>query len=269
MTSTKRSILALALALATCASLPASAGIHYQATTTTQGAPNQAANMQVEGLVAGEKARVEFKESGNPIMKKGAYLLTKDGGKTLYLVDPEEKTYAEMDLQGMMGMAGSVMQGMGPLLKLEFSDPKVEKLGEEDGGTVAGLPTRHFRYRTSYNMKVKVLGMGREASVVSEQDIWATNKLQDIGLGVWLRSEPPRTGNEQLDKLIAAEMDKTSGFPMKMVTVSTSTPKKGQPTTTRTTMEVTQLDTSANVPATSFEIPAGYEATQLMPMPPR
>jgi hypothetical protein len=270
MTSTRKFIPALALVLAIGAGLPASAGIHYKATTSTQAAQNQNSNIQVEGWVAGEKARVEFKESANPVMKKGAYLITKDGGKTLFLIDPEEKTYAEWDLQAMMGMVGSVMQGMGPLLKVEFSDPKVEKLLEEEGGTVAGLPTRHYRYRTSYNMKIKVLGMGREASVVNEQDIWATDRLQDIALGVWLRSEPPRTGNEQLDKLVAAEMDKAIGFPLKTVTVSTSTPKKGQPTTTRSTMEVTQLDTSADVAAASFEIPAGYEETQiLMPMAPR
>jgi hypothetical protein len=60
-------------------------------------------------------------------------------------------------------------------------------------------------------------------------------------------------------------VDKAKGFPLKTVTVSTTTQKKGQVTTTRSTMEVTQLDTSANVAAASFEIPAGYQETQLLP----
>lgn len=258
-----RTILAAALFL--ILALPCFAGIHYKAVTKTEGPQN--GDVQVEGWAAGDNAKVAFVESaGNPVLKEGMYLITKDGGKTLYIVDPKEKTYAEWDLQALAGMAGSVMQGMGPLLKMEVSDPKVEKLLEEDGGTVAGLPTRHYRYRTAYSMKVKVLGMGREASVVTEQDVWATDRLQDVALGVWLRSAPPRTGNEQLDKLVTAEIGKTTGFPLKTVTVSTSTPKKGQPTTTRTTMEVTQLDTDADVSATSFEIPAGYEETQIMPM---
>jgi hypothetical protein len=265
MTHLRRLTLFLILSLAVLAGVPAFAGIHYKAVTKTD-AQNQAGNVEVEGWVAGEKAKVEFKESANPMAKSGAYLITKDGGKTIYLVDPKEKTYAEWDLQAMLGLVGSVMQGMGPLLKVEFSDPKVEKLLDEDGGTVAGLPTRHTRYRTSYNMKVRVLGMGNEASVVNEQDIWATDKVADVALGVWLRSDPPRTGNEQFDKLIASEMDKVAGFPLKTVTVSTTTQKKkGQTTTTRSTMEVTQLDTSANVPASAFEIPAGYQETQLLP----
>ena len=257
----KRLILFLILTLI---SLPAFAGIHYKAVTKTDDAKNPA-NIEVEGWVSGDKAKVEFEESANPVAKSGAYLITKDGGKTIYLVDPEEKTYAEWDLQAMLGMVGSVMQGMGPLLKMEFSDPKVEKLLDEDGGTVVGLPTRHTRYRTSYTMKIKVLGMGNEANVVTEQDIWATDKLQDIALGVWLRSDPPRTGNPQFDKLIAAEADKAKGFPLKTVTVSTTTQKKGKATTTRSTMEVTELDSSANVAAASFEIPAGYQETQLLP----
>jgi hypothetical protein len=257
----KRLIFFLILSLM---SLPALAGIHYKAVTKTDD-PKNPTNIQVEGWVSGDQAKVEFEESANPIAKSGAYLITKDGGKTVYLVDPEEKTYAQWDLQAMLGMVGSVMQGMGPLLKMEFSEPKVEKLLDEDGGTVAGLPTRHTRYRTSYTMKIKVLGMGNEANVVTEQDIWATDKLQDIALGVWLRSDPPRTGNDQFDKLIAAEVDKAKGFPLKTVTVSTTTQKKGNPTTTRSTMEVTELNTNANVAAASFEIPAGYQETQLLP----
>jgi hypothetical protein len=155
---------------------------------------------------------------------------------------------------------------MGPLLKLQFSDPKVEKLLDEDGGTLLGLPTRHVRYRTSYTMTVKVFGMGSSSDVVTEQDVWLTQKLQDVALGLWLRADPPRTGNEQLDKLIASGRGKVQGFPLKSVIASTSTDKKkGTQTVTHTTMEVTQLDASAAVPPSSFEIPAGYTETQMLP----
>jgi hypothetical protein len=261
-----RSRLAFFTAVLALAAAPAFAGIHYKAATRTESAQARGTgDMQVEGWVAGDKARVEFRESSNPVAKKGAYLITKDGGKTIYIVDPEDKTYAQWDLQAMLGLAGGIMNGMGPLLKLEFTDPKVEKLLDEDGGTLLGLPTRHVRYRTSYAITVKVFGMGNTSDVVSDQDVWATQRLQDAALGVWLRSDPPRTGNEQLDKLIASGRGKMQGFPLKMVTVSTNTDKKkGKQTVTRSTMEVTQLDTAAAVPATSFEIPAGYKETQML-----
>ncbi len=261
----RTTILALLCALLAA---PSFADIHYKSVTRTE-APQGAGDMQVEGWVSGDSARVELKESNNPILKKGAFLITKDGGQTIFLVDPEEKTYAEWDIRAMLGAAGAVMNGMGPLLKMEFTEPKVEKLLEEAGPALVGLPTKHYRYRTSYTMKIKMLGMGNETAVVSEEDIWVTDRLQDAGLSIWLRAEPPSTGNDQLDKVIAAGREKFTGFPLKTVVSSTSTNKKNnKQTTARTTMEVTELDTKVNVPGTSFEIPSGYEKTE-MPMVPQ
>ena len=252
----------LSLVLLFLLAVPCAAGIHYQAVTKAQDASGRSTNIEVEGWVSGGSAKIVFKESGNPMFHEGAYLLTKDGGKTLYLVDPKEKTYAVWDLDAMVGMAGAMMQGMGPLLKVEVSDPKVEDLGSSDGGTLLGLPTRRSRSKTSYSMKVKVLGMGQSTDVVTEQDIWATNALSDVGLGVWLRSDPPKTGNPQIDKLIAAQA-KIEGFPLKTVTVSTTT-QKGRSNTTRSTMEVKTLDTKAIVAEATFELPAGYKQTEMM-----
>lgn len=246
--------------------VPAGAGIHYQATSSTQVPGQGEQRVLVDARVSGDKAKVEFRESGNPLFGKGSYLLTRDGGKTLLLVDPQERTYARLDLQAILSLTGGILQGMGPLLKVEFSDPKVEKLGEEDGGTVAGLPTRHVRYRTSYAMKMRVLGMGNESSVVSEQEVWSTGELADPALGVWLRAEPLRTGNEQFDKLIAAEAVKVQGFPLKMVTTTTSTPRKGKPTVTKSSLEVTHLERDVAVPDSTFELPQGYQETE-MPLP--
>ena len=254
------------LAIFLAATVPCSAGIRYKATTRTEAEKGRGNNtVEVEGWVSGDNAKVVFLQSGgNPITKKGAYMLTKNGGKTLYLVDPEEKTYSEFDLSAMLGMVGGIMNGMGPMLKIQFTDPKVEKLSEEDGGAVLGVPTKHYKYRTSYGMTVKVFGMGNATDVVQEQDVWTTTSLADSGLGVWLRAEPPKTGNTEFDKLISSEMERYSGFPLKMVTVSTSTQKKGnKQEVTRQTMEVTQLDAKASVPESTFEIPAGYKETQL------
>jgi hypothetical protein len=249
------------------AAIPAFAGIHYKSTTKSEGPRGQGNEVQAEGWVAGEKARVEFKDSTspNPATQKGTYLLTKDGGKTLYLVNPEEKTYAVLDLSAMLGTVGTVMNGMGALLKIQFSEPQVEKVLDEDGGTVAGVPAHHTKYRTSYTTSVKVLGMGRSSAVVSEQDFWTSTKLVDPGMGVWLRAEPPRTGNADFDRLLTAERYKLQGYPLKMVTVTTNTDSKnGRATTSHSTMEVTQLETSATVPAGSFELPAGYKETQMV-----
>ncbi len=270
----KRLILALLAAGLVLAAVPCFAGIHYKSTTKTWSEGTQARNsegrnseIEAEGWVAGDKAKVAFVASnGNPVAQQGTYIITKDGGKTLYLVNPQDQTYAQWDLQGMAGVVGAVMNGMGPLLKIQFTDPKTEKISEEDGGLVAGVPTRHYKYRTSYTMTVKVFGMGNPANVVSEQDIWAATRATDVGLGVWLRADPPHTGNKDFDKLLTSSAAKFQGFPLKVVTVSTSTQQKGnRQTVTHSTMEVTQFDGKASVPASAFEIPAGYKETQIAP----
>jgi hypothetical protein len=260
------SLLSAALLLA---AVPCFAGIHYKSVTRTEaeGAKARNGDVRAEGWVAGEKAKVAFLESnGNPMAQQGTYIVTKDGGKTLYLVNPKDKTYAEWSLQGLLGTVGAIMNGMGPLLKVQFSDLKASKVAEEDGGTVLGVSTRHYKFHTTYTMSIKVFGLGNTANVVSDQDVWATTRLTDIGLGVWLRAEPPRTGNAEFDKLLAAQAGKYEGFPLKVVTTSTSTQQKGnKSTTSHTTVEVTELDRNASVPASAFEIPAGYKEIQMVP----
>jgi hypothetical protein len=241
---------------------PASAGVHLQAVTRTTDARSRTHEMQIESWVMGDKARVEFRVSDDPIARPGTYVVTKDAGKTLYWIDPEAKTYAVWNLDAMMGFVGGILNGAGPALKVEFSAPKVERLSDDDGGTIAGIPTRHIRYRTTYSMKVKVLGFGRATDVESDQDLWVADRLRDRALGLWLRGDPPRTGNEQFDTLVAAGHEKLAGFPLKSITVDTRTQKEKQ-TVTRSTMEVTELK-STSVPDSRFEIPEGFKE---QPMP--
>jgi hypothetical protein len=269
LTKMKRAIpVILATLTALAVAVPSFAGIHYKAVSKLEGGArrNNPGDTAVEGWVSGSKARIEFKESGNPMTKAGMYMITKDGGKTLYLVNPEDKTYVLWDVNAMLGALDGVMNGIGPMLKFEFSDPKVEKVSEEEGGSLLGLPTRHYKFRTSYTLKMKILGMGRSSDTVTDQEIWATTKLTDPGLGVWLRHDPPRTGNENFDQLIGAETEKrkVSGFPLKLVSTTTST-QKGKENVTHQSMEVTSLETKS-IADSQFEIPAGYKETQMAPM---
>jgi hypothetical protein len=255
---------ALALTLAAGAA-PADAAISYVAETKAEGVGAEMQTNKVRAVVDGAKARVEFLESGNPIMKKGSYLLTTDGAETMLLVNPKDEVYSKWDLDAMMGVAGGALKMARGFVKMSFSDPKVEKLVEEAGPTLHGLPTTHVRYRTSYTMEMSVLGRKNSSATVTEEDLWVTTALDAPALGAWLRKDPPKTGDENLDKMMRLEMGKVSGFPLKRVTTSTSTDKEGKRQVTKTTMEVTELDRSATAPPGSFQVPAGYEEQPLFP----
>jgi hypothetical protein len=242
---------------------PALAGVHYKADTVITG--SQTSRTSVEAWVDGPKAKILFTESDQPMMGRNDYLLTTDGGKTLYLVDPEERTYMEWNLEGMLAAVGSAMESMKGLVNLEFSDARVEKLAEEPGGEVLGYPTTHYRYRTSYTTNVKIMGMKRSSSTETVQDVWTTDAFDEVGLGVWLRNEPPATGIEGLDELIAGEMDKVTGLPLKSRSVSTTTGQKGKQQGSSTTETEVTLIEEVSVPGETFEIPAGYTRQEMVP----
>lgn len=255
--------------LLTLASLPASAGVYYKAETTGDVDGKASPPMVVEAWIDGENARIEFRESASPVMSEGTYMVTTDGGQTLYLVNPEDKTYSRFDLEAMLQFVGSVTQSMGPMLKLEISDPQVEQLLEEGGGNILGYSTDHFRYRTTYSMKVKVLGMGRNNQIDTVQDLWVTDALstENLALGVWMRKEPPATGNPELDKLIDSEIGKITGFPLRTETVSTTVGgKRGQHrSVSHSVTEITELRRGESVDGSRFGIPEGYTETQILP----
>jgi hypothetical protein len=252
------------LAAAALAAAPADAGIHYLSVTRTEAEGQEPMTIATEAWIEGESAKVAFTESGSPVAPAGSYMLTRDGGRTVVLVDPEEKTWAEWDLDAMLASLGAILQAMGPMLNLTISNIEVAELAEEPGGTIHGLATTHYRYRTSYDLEVKVIGIRRTNSVEQVQDVWSTDALTDVALGLWLR-KAPKTGFENLDELIEAEMSKAHGVPLKMEQVSTTTGEKGKRSSvTRTSMEVTELERAVTIPPATFEIPAGYTQTEMM-----
>ena len=250
------------LSIIAVAASAASAGLYYEAVTTTQGkGQGDMGDMKVKAWVDGNNAKVEFADSKNEMMKKGTYLLTTDGGTTMYLVNPKEKTYSVWDMGAMMQFAGGAM-GM---MKMTITEPKVERLLEESGPTMLGYPTTHYKSRTSYVMSMSVIGMKSQSSIVKEQETWATTALADAGFGIWLKNAP-KSGNEELDGLVEAEMGTVKGVPLKSVTVTTTTDtKKKKAETTTTTMEVTTLQ-PMDVAESNFAIPEGYEEVQLFPV---
>lgn len=260
---------ALAALVQLAAAPPAGAGVHYTALTRTSfsGAEDMAPHtgqVEVEGWAAGPRARIDIRTSANPAARAGTYLLSQDAGRRIVLVDPQARTYTPWDLDAMTELVGGALPGMGRLLKMRFSDLKVERLPEADGGVVAGLPTRRYRFRISYSTEIAVLGMTTSGSTLIEQDLWITDKLRDAGLGVWLRCEPPRTGSDRLDGQIVAAVGALAGYPLRALTVSTTRQRDARPAVTRTTMEVTHLEAASPSDA-QLTLPPDYQKKQLLP----
>lgn len=234
-------------------SLPSFAGITFTAKTIS----TEGGDVTVRALVSGTRAKVTFLQSGSKIAQSGDYMLSPDQGNTLLLVSPGTRTYTRYDTRTMLSGMGQMVQGMRGMMKVTFESPKVEKILDEDGGIIAGLPTRHYRYRTSYVVSMHVTG-DKKATTEIEEDIWTTTHLTDPALAIWLKKGPPATGDTQLDAMIKAEMDKVQGFPLRRITVTHMHDATGADHDSRVEMQVTSVRRMP-IASSEFVIPKSYK----------
>lgn len=242
------------------------AGVEWKTRTVTQAEAKGQSNTVVQQVYAqGGNVKMVFESVAyeNEMFKKGSYWLFKAADDSLYIVNPEEKTYARLPVNAMMQVAGVV----GKLVKIKIKNPviNVEKLGTE---TILGYPCQHSRMLMEYDMEVKVAIIKSKSHERIEKETWSTPKFKGLEeMAESFRFRDFKTGMEDLDALIEQQMKAEAGlgFPLKMITVTTSVGKKGkEKEKSRQVMEVLSLG-SKNLPASFFEIPAGYTETSLMP----
>lgn len=263
----------LVLCFLVLAASVASAGHYYEMLSTTESPQSRRGTEQrYEGWVDGPSTKVVFHTGEKKgFFADGSYLVTKDAGENVFLVNPKEKTYARFDMEELMSTMGSVFNMMdqmgqaGGLMKMEFTDVSHEKVSEGPGEPILGHSTTHYQTKSAYTMRLAIMGMKQENRTEMVQDIWSTDEYDASGFAVWLRPDQRmRTGNEGLDQLMESSWGSLKGFPLKTVVVSTTTNKKGKTSTTTQTNEVIVMR-AESVPASTFEVPADYTETQILP----
>lgn len=239
---------------------------YYEAVTHAEGEGlgRRGHTSTVYAWVDDEKAKIEYQDKDQTgLFEAGSYLLTTNGGETLYIVNPKEKTYSEIDIASMFATLGTMMDAMGGFMKMEFTDFSNEKLLEEPGDNILGYPTVHHQYRTGYTMNMSIMGIKRENRTETENDFWCSNELNAEGLRVWLRPDKFRTGNQDFDQLIGQDFANMDCLPLRSRTITKMTNKNKEMVTTSTT-EVTVLRRET-VPATVFAIPSDYALQSFIP----
>ena len=247
-----KNMIASALALAAVIATQVPAGVEFTASIAS-GPKDQAT---ARGWVEGPNAKIEFSQASAG-MPQGSYMLTTDGGKTLYMVNPREKSYMKADPAQMAGAVGQIMDATKGFMNMTFSNPTVETLADEKGPAMHGMPTRRVKTRTAYTMETSVFGRKSVTHIEREDETWVTTALRDPGLKLWSRQQTVRTGNAEIDKLIELESAKVDGFPLKTVSVNRSRDARGREETTTATHEITSIS-KASIPAAVFVLPADY-----------
>ena len=265
MKSFDHSLIAVLTLLGITAAATTQAGHYYEAITSNEaaGMPGGSQASTVHAWVDGDSAKIEFQNAAQGgLFQEGSYLVTTDAGGTLYLVDPEKMTITTLDFEQIMGMAGSMMDAMGGVVKMEFVDFTTEKISEEPGEAILGHATTRHHYQTGYTMSISVMGFKRESRIETDNQAWCSDDFDAGGLRVWLRPDRFRTGNEEFDQLIRQQYETMDCMPLRNEIVTT-TSGSGDTTVTTTKTEVVVIR-EESVAASVFELPADYEQVSLM-----
>lgn len=252
-----------------CAAFVANAfaGIYYEATTTTTGdGMGGETKTTVNVWNEGNATKIQFKDGQQMgTFGPGSYLLTKDAGQTLYLVNPEDKTYSAFDLGGMLNTAEQAMASMGGIVKMEVTNPHFEKISESAGGDILGHATQHVAFKSGYTMSLTVMGRKMDSVVDTNQQLWMSPDIDPAAFNAWLRPDKMMAGSfKGMGDLMAPQLNELKGAPLKsVVETTTSGGMGGGPTKSTMTTEVTVLRKEA-IPAAIFELPADYKETQLL-----
>jgi hypothetical protein len=237
-------------------------------TATQDGKSRDVVAMTGRGQVtrAGD-ARVDLADAkgGGPMVTKNGYILVQDGER-MVMVDPEEKRYYAFNLEQMMAGMGSLLQATGGLVRMQMTDVKLDVADLGAGEKLQGYATRHLRLTQSYTMTMSVLGRRNSTTAADTIDYWIAPELKHV-VNPFLRMGNAAGmldfGNPDYQaQLRAANAKLAIGLPLKSVTRSVSTDDKGKTTAATGTMEVTGLRT-ADIPASTFEIPAGYTEVEM------
>jgi len=182
----------------------------------------------VQGVVDGERGRLEYLKSGLGSLPQGTVLITDDGAKTRKLYNARDHSCGDA--------LAPTAQAAAPV----YQHLKVDKILDEPGPKMHGVPTRHLRYSIAYD-----LTSGSGASAQSHPgtiatEVWVAPSLTDPAFALWLTSSP-HTGNADADRQLADTMKDFPGAALKRIQQTTLNLGEGKQQNATSTMEVTHL----------------------------
>ncbi|HEY0144270.1 MAG TPA: DUF4412 domain-containing protein [Thermoanaerobaculia bacterium] len=246
----------IACVLVTLAAVPAMAGLTYRFESVSTGL----ASTKIAGTVQaeGRDMRVDLSSGDGTMFKSGAMALSRDGGSTITITDPTNKTYYVLNAADLSG-GGAMLDNMRRMMGFRIENEKVSVRDAGDGGKVEGYPTRKSVVEASFDIVINAVGQTLRMSMNTTTETWAT---PDIGAEYanLFQTRAFKTGIEELDTVIAAQSAAIKGFPLKQV-ATVRVKQNTVEVTNVTTTTVTAIQKKA-VPATVFVMPAGYTKTE-------
>jgi len=279
LTRTARLASIAAVPLVFMAAQPVADGMSYEfvmKTTSKQTGNKESVTLRGRGVYAGDDAKIEILEAGasaggqESFGGKGTYFVVKNGGQEMLLVDPAQKSYMKWDLANMFAGIGKVVNAVGGLVKMQMSDIKIDAQDLGAGPTVQGYPTKHIRMVQNYTVSASMFGRTSKSRSETTTDYYfvptlrIANPFVSNSQAMAMMSQLDMFNNPDYKNQMAAANAKMpkSGVPVRTVTTTVSTDEKGKQETSTSIMEMINFK-AANIPASEFAIPSGYQLVEM------
>ncbi|HKR65311.1 MAG TPA: hypothetical protein VJZ00_16380 [Thermoanaerobaculia bacterium] len=250
----KRLLVTVALAFV---AVPAFAAIQYDFIQkhTTDDAVTPTRDLSGRATIDGARSRVDFL-SGN-VYPPGTYVISTDGSRRLFFVDPTNKWYTEINTSGFATALGAA--------EIKITNQKSEMEPRTDTAKIAGYEAKHQRLTLSFDVTVTMKGIPLRQHARVEIDAWTTDQFPEQQSAL----DAMRTGNPEIDAVLEAESTKIHGFPLRRtvaihltseVAVKSQLQLPRSKTITRETL-VTSIR-EANPDAMLFVVPVSYKRAE-------
>ncbi len=194
-----------------------------------------------------------------------ATILVLDNGNRVIMLNAQKKSYFELpSLDAMGSLAGG-------MIKNEASNVQMDVKRVGAGPTILGYATVQYRMTQSMDVTTSIMGQTQKKREEIMMDMYIAPALKHLisapmGRMQWGAAAMNAYGKEYAAK--QRELDgkfTNEGLPLKISGV-TKTTADGKTDSSTMIFEITKL-TTGDVPASEFEIPAGFTKTELPKMP--
>jgi hypothetical protein len=238
---------------------PLFAGLRYEFTESTRTEETaKTTHLVARAVVEGAMSRLDVLSGDR--YEPGSYILT-HGDNRIYVVNPAQKSYAEY--------SGSDRPVNPERVQIKNVKSNFIEVPEATPVVIAGYPTRHFRLQLTYDIEVQMGTITIRQSVETAIDKWVTNAFDHIVEQYRANLDDVKTGNPQIDALIATEASRFRGLPLRersqIVTRAekSKSSKVNLPTTRKRTREMTvSRIEEVTVSPNFFAIPVDYKLGQ-------
>lgn len=242
--------LAAGTALAVLLARPAAAGWTIDFTVHTKSSASY--SYRGRAYVEGDSVRYDVVEGQHALFNPLMTIISRQGGKTLIVLDHRMKTYFMRDARLM---AGPVSTWRAPGQEDTSGISARVTKDETAKGEVGGLPAARYDLKASYNLAMKLEGEKFKAHVDGDGEVWvietAKNASMPFGLTFALKSGVPEV-DSVIEKRLGAK-----GLPIQGKLSVTRKIGDGDAITESISFEVVKIEEKQQ-PESLFTAPPSY-----------